>query len=494
MGTNLNFTDPAVGAPGPGWAAAINDALAKIEGAARVSVKAYGAAGDGVTNDTAAIAAAIAACPAGKTVWFPAGNYLSDPILVPKGITLAGEGRFASWITQRAATATPLITLDATNSSTTVRGVYGAAVRDLGLDVRPAPTSTGILITTNTGWPKLENLYVEGGAISLDVRGPNGFFHDIVMVDAGKFVSLAQTGLECRWRDISTNRDTAGTTTQVLECICADASPKGALYIQGWVHNTGFSGGVATTGGMKITAPSSVSLPVFAVGVILDNGSGPNAGIELVNVRDQTWSNGWVNTAGSPGAPCVRITGGGNLKFKDMHYFGGGTPTTKTYDFVGGSTVGFVSVGCSCPTGPVYYLPTTGKPSDLFLDDWVPGATSLAQVTNDVAGLTAAVAKRFGALNLMDRLTLNAVPTIGYPAAFTGTMVAGSVTIDAAGATTAYSWFIPFVVSPDGTRGALSVSSVNPTGGTGGAGSVTIISTSAGETSEVGYLRFDLPH
>ena len=493
MGNNLNFVDPVVGAAGPGWAAAINDALAKIEGAAVVSVKAYGAAGDGVTNDTAAIAAAIAACPAGGTVWFPAGNYLSDPILVPKGITLRVYGRFSSWITQRAATSSPLITLDATNTATTNRTVYGAAVRDLGLDLRPAPTSTGILITTNTGWPKLENLYIEGGAISLDVRGPNGFYHDLVMVDAGKFVSLAQTGLECRWRDIATTRGTAGTTTQVLECICADTTGKGAIYIQGWIHNSGVGGGVATTGGMKITAPGAVSLPVFAVGVVLDNGSGPNAGIELVNVRDQTWSAGWINTAGSPGAPCVRITGGGNLRFKDMQYFGGGSPA-KTYDFVGGSTVGFASTGCYCPTGPVYYLPSSGKPTELTLDDWVPGAVATSQVTNDTAGLYAGTARRWGAVALQNRLILSDVPWVGPPAVGSGVMAAGAVTIDAPGVSAAYSWIIPIVISPGGTRGALAVSSINPTGGTGGLGAVSISSTSATETSTVGYLRIDIPH
>lgn len=42
----------------------------------RISVKDFGATGDGVTNDTAAIQAAITAAGAGKALYFPAGTYI----------------------------------------------------------------------------------------------------------------------------------------------------------------------------------------------------------------------------------------------------------------------------------------------------------------------------------------------------------------------------------------------------------------------------------
>ena len=41
----------------------------------RISVRGFGAAGDGRTNDTAAINRAIAACSPGETLYFPAGSY-----------------------------------------------------------------------------------------------------------------------------------------------------------------------------------------------------------------------------------------------------------------------------------------------------------------------------------------------------------------------------------------------------------------------------------
>jgi polygalacturonase len=56
--------------------------------AATLSVKSFGAKGDGHTNDAAAINAAIAAGAAGDTVEFPAGTYVSTSIHLRSSITL----------------------------------------------------------------------------------------------------------------------------------------------------------------------------------------------------------------------------------------------------------------------------------------------------------------------------------------------------------------------------------------------------------------------
>lgn len=60
----------------------------------RFNVMAYGATGDGVTDDSADIALAIAAAKAagGGTVWFPDGTFLAQQLSLPSHVVLDGTG------------------------------------------------------------------------------------------------------------------------------------------------------------------------------------------------------------------------------------------------------------------------------------------------------------------------------------------------------------------------------------------------------------------
>jgi len=100
--TGVTYTAPFTG----GVAETVSAKLAQI-----VSVMDFGAVGDGVTNDTAAIQAAIAAVTpvlpgnpwdlngnAGGTVYLPQGKYLVSPdsIVVPSWVNLKGAGKSSS--------------------------------------------------------------------------------------------------------------------------------------------------------------------------------------------------------------------------------------------------------------------------------------------------------------------------------------------------------------------------------------------------------------
>ena len=64
-----------------------NEKLAEI-----VSVKDFGAIGDGTTNDTSAFDSAIAAASINKqTIFIPAGTYLVDRIDLQSNVSLLGE-------------------------------------------------------------------------------------------------------------------------------------------------------------------------------------------------------------------------------------------------------------------------------------------------------------------------------------------------------------------------------------------------------------------
>ena len=59
-----------------------------------VNIKKYGAAGDGVTDDTRALRKAIRACATNGAIILPAGKYLiSDTIRIARSISIRGEGR-----------------------------------------------------------------------------------------------------------------------------------------------------------------------------------------------------------------------------------------------------------------------------------------------------------------------------------------------------------------------------------------------------------------
>ena len=89
-------------------AASEPDAGPLPEGEAIIDVRSHGAVGDGIADDKAAIEAAIAAAPAGATVYFPPGTYrvafsgarpgVTDRIALAKDIRIAGAGPDATTI------------------------------------------------------------------------------------------------------------------------------------------------------------------------------------------------------------------------------------------------------------------------------------------------------------------------------------------------------------------------------------------------------------
>jgi hypothetical protein len=66
---------------------------------AAVNVRDYGATGDGVSDDTAAIVKAMSAATGGtESVYLPAGTYRVTSISVPDGLVVTGAGMGATWL------------------------------------------------------------------------------------------------------------------------------------------------------------------------------------------------------------------------------------------------------------------------------------------------------------------------------------------------------------------------------------------------------------
>lgn len=134
---------------------------------AAYDVKAYGAAGDGVTDDTASFVAAKAGVPAtGGTVLAPAGNYLVSGTIfeITSGSEFsvfmgAGPGTTTITMAPGFGTTTPLFNIVGTAGNRVIRAV----LRDFVVQGQSDPASDGIPIyTTYTNVLKIRDITITG--------------------------------------------------------------------------------------------------------------------------------------------------------------------------------------------------------------------------------------------------------------------------------------------------------------------------------------------
>ena len=91
--------------------------LVRAKSRLRVNVIDFGAKGDGQTDDTAAVQAAIDSIENGGVVEFPRGTYVVSGLVVRRnGTALSGESRLGSRIVRREGSTGPLVTISGTAS------------------------------------------------------------------------------------------------------------------------------------------------------------------------------------------------------------------------------------------------------------------------------------------------------------------------------------------------------------------------------------------
>lgn len=102
------------------------------------NVKAYGATGDGSTDDLTAIRSAVAALSSGGTLYFPPGTYMvTGHIAIPySGVTVVGAGRTATTIRAKSSFSSTSRAVLSIGYDTSFAGtaVSNISVRDLTLD------------------------------------------------------------------------------------------------------------------------------------------------------------------------------------------------------------------------------------------------------------------------------------------------------------------------------------------------------------------------
>jgi hypothetical protein len=203
--------------------------------AGAVSVAAYGARGDGATDDTKAVTGALSAATAAhKALYFPAGTYKVGTLAVPSGAALVGAGAARSWLAGRLEIA------------------GGSSLRDLKLGVKGAAlhfadgaahttfdrvtftgggamNGDGCVVSFQSGRAASYLTFrdctiganpFDGNGVSLNSLGWSGAtYHDIVWQRC-HFMGSPRMDLECTQRSDGKHAITAGYhTITVSDCL-----------------------------------------------------------------------------------------------------------------------------------------------------------------------------------------------------------------------------------------------------------------------------------
>ncbi len=202
-----------------------------------VNVKDFGAVGNGIADDTAAIKAAIASIPSGGTVLFPFGNYLitstqANPILISQnGVNVIGNNAtisnganrsFATFVIAGTAVIIDGMTFDGKNTSLNTLLIDNTAkqvvvrnceIKNSKQQAGDATYAVGILVKNGTSDITIDNCYIHNidapitgvarGILATQFGSPSTFFKDLTISN-------------CFFEDISPDSDGDGIVLQPL--------------------------------------------------------------------------------------------------------------------------------------------------------------------------------------------------------------------------------------------------------------------------------------
>ncbi len=210
-----------------------------------LSVREFGAVGDGTTDDTTAMQEAIdTACANRKALFFPSGVYRVSNLTLPADdidtgdpITFIGEGSQQS-ILKLTASATPILSLSVTGK--TIR----PSLKGLGFDGSPGSGSNDLLIIDNTEYAQYEDIYVTdspGDGIADSNSESANYLNLRVENSSGKGIVLTYADgarlINARFNnntsdDLDVDSNSSNCVFNVLP-----APPNGAYTLQGETNN-----------------------------------------------------------------------------------------------------------------------------------------------------------------------------------------------------------------------------------------------------------------
>ena len=190
-GTSYDFKTLR-GSSGIGFTASVNEL--KLVDTLYFNVKNYGAIGDGLTDDSAAIQAAINACIAagGGIVFFPAGSYLINTTLLVRKVdnaavtyldcpvTLVGAGRAATTLVRSPSLTGATVLFNGSIKYNTGLGIHNIGFKGNTTAVETQDYTNAHVAAWNCMGFSASNLLFREGSCDLYLLGiAGGSFHDI---------------------------------------------------------------------------------------------------------------------------------------------------------------------------------------------------------------------------------------------------------------------------------------------------------------------------
>lgn len=242
-----------------------------------INVRAFGAVGDGATDDSAAIQAAINANP-GRGVFFPVGEYLiTSTITITTPLTwLVGEISGRAWAVagQGGAVIVCNAATDAvvfSNSSAPTGALHGCGVRDIAI-MRTADVATGAgLKLVDTTYFTVENLSVQEFFTCVQMVGAQSTLIDRLICYTGNvFTYRADSALvKVSGYVASPSGDQVGWINSITQAILTSARASDyGVWVES-IDDLRFSDsyiGFLRTAGMLLKM-SGVAAPLYSVNV-----------------------------------------------------------------------------------------------------------------------------------------------------------------------------------------------------------------------------------
>lgn len=302
-----------------------------------VNVIDYGATGDGVTDDTAAINAALVAA-AGSTVYVPAGTYvvtstLSNNLSPVEGafgpaIRIVGDGMLRTFFDNRVANG-PMIDIDSSNHGGSYEAVMGALLQGFMIKTTTSPANSDGIRILNGYEIVIDQIYIKG-LTGNGIEMKNGLYVDdgwnMCKIKNSWIDSCAKWGIKA---DGTSGRNEGSYTylEQVFFQTCGTAS----------ATTPPPSGGMIWKGQVMTMEQCAFANGVENVGLYIKGEAGLG---QTVDLRNTTFEN------------CIKrglyVDGVNVFKGRNLQFYNNDTyVATAQCEFIGGSfTINQVDIDC----------------------------------------------------------------------------------------------------------------------------------------------------